>query len=77
MAVDSSSTMQAGSMAMTPAMAMRCFCPPERWWGAWRVNASMPTAFRAAATRAWISAVATPRFSGPKATSSSTTLATI
>ena len=30
MAVASSSTIHAGSMAMTPAMATRCFCPPER-----------------------------------------------
>ena len=33
MAVASSSTMHAGSMAMTPAMAMRCFWPPESWAG--------------------------------------------
>ena len=64
-------------MAMMPAMAMRCFWPPERWWGAWRTNASIPTALRAASTRFRISAVGTPKFSGPKATSSSTTLATI
>ena len=34
MAVGSSSTMIFGSMAMTPAMATRCFCPPESRWGA-------------------------------------------
>ena len=37
----------------------------------------MPTAASASSTRRRISAVGTPRFSGPKATSSSTTLATI
>ena len=34
MAVGSSSTTHRGRMAMTPAMATRCFCPPERRWGA-------------------------------------------
>ena len=76
-AVASSSTMHSGSMAMTPAMAMRCFWPPDSRCGAWRANFSMPTAASASSTRRRISAVGTPRFSGPKATSSSTTLATI
>ncbi len=34
MAVASSRTRQSGRMAMTPAMATRCFWPPERLWGA-------------------------------------------
>ena len=77
MAVASSRTIHSGSMAMTPAMATRCFCPPDSRCGAWRVNSVMPTAARASSTRRRISAVGTPRFSGAKATSSSTTLATI
>ena len=77
MAVGSSRTMHRGSMAMTPAMAMRCFCPPERRWGACSRYWYMPTAFNASSTRRRISSGGTPRFSGAKATSSSTTLATI
>ncbi|CAN4008428.1 Helix-turn-helix domain-containing protein, partial [Dysosmobacter welbionis] len=61
----------------TPAMAIRCFWPPESRWGAWRANSPMPTAARASSTRCRISLLETPRFSGAKATSSSTTLATI
>ncbi|BAF58533.1 hypothetical protein PTH_0353 [Pelotomaculum thermopropionicum SI] len=34
MAPGSSRTRQEGRMASTPAMASRCFCPPERRWGA-------------------------------------------
>ena len=77
MAVGSSSTMHRGCMAMTPAMATRCFCPPESRWGACSRYSYMPTAFRASSTRRRISSGGTPRFSGAKATSSSTTLATI
>ena len=77
MAVASSSTTHSGAMAITPAMATRCFCPPESRWGAWRVNSDMPTAAKASSTRRRISPVGIPRFSGAKATSSSTTLATI
>ena len=77
MAVGSSSTMHLGCMAMTPAMAMRCFWPPESKWGACSRNSYMPTAFNASSTRRRISSGGTPRFSGAKATSSSTTFATI
>ena len=76
MAVGSSSTMHFVSMAMTPAMATRCFCPPESLWGACSRYSYMSTALRAASTRRRISAGGTPRFSGPKATSSSTMPAT-
>ena len=76
-AVASSSTMHSGSMAMTPAMATRCFCPPESRCGAWRAKSLMPTAAKASSTLRRISCGGTPRFSGAKATSSSTTLATI
>ena len=34
MAVDSSRIRQSGRMATTPAMATRCFWPPDRLWGA-------------------------------------------
>ena len=77
MAVASSSTMHSGSMAMTPAMATRCFWPPDSRWGAWVIKAVISTAARASSTRRRISSEATPKFSGAKATSSSTTLATI
>ncbi len=43
MAVGSSSTMHLGCMAMTPAMATRCFWPPESKWGACSRNSYMPT----------------------------------
>ena len=76
MAVGSSRTMILGRMAMTPAIATRCFCPPESRCGAWVRYSYMPTCFKASSTRSRISALGTPRFSGAKATSSSTTLAT-
>ena len=43
MAVGSSSTMHSGRMASTPAMATRCFWPPDRRWGAWRGGPRLPT----------------------------------
>ena len=64
----------AGVMAMTPAMATRCFWPPESLLGDWRRYAVIPTASRLRSTRFQISSVGTPIFSGPKPTSSSTTL---
>ena len=77
MAVASSNTMISGCMAKTPAMATRCFCPPESMCGALSAYSSMPTVLSAASTRRRISALGTPRFSSPKATSSSTMVATI
>ena len=65
MLVDSSNTMISGFMAITPAMATRCFCPPDSMLGAVRRNAVMPTFSSAQSTRARISSGATPRFSGP------------
>src|SRR3989442_6523784 len=57
-------------------MATRCFWPPESRCGScWRYSA-ISTTRRASSTRATISAGGSPRFSGPKATSSSTTVAT-
>ena len=77
MAVASSSTRTSGSMASIPAMAIRCFWPPESIWGALLAYFSIPTAFNASFTRRRISSGGTPRFSGPKATSSSTMVVTI
>ena len=77
MAVDSSKIMIFGRMASTPAMAMRCFCPPDSLAGVeWR-NACMPTASSAKSMRLPISSRGTPMFSGPNATSSSTIDATV
>ena len=73
----SSSTSTAGSMASAPAMATRCFCPPESRAGSACAKSPMATRPSSRLTRRAISAGATPRFSGPKATSSSTTLVTI
>src|SRR5688572_31077085 len=77
MAVDSSRTMHRGRIARTPAIATRCFCPPDSWCGArWRSSCAS-TAASAKSTRLRTSARARPRFSGPNATSSSTSVATI
>lgn len=77
MAVASSSTMHSGFIASTPAMAMRCFCPPDSLAGVeWR-NACIPTASSAKSMRLPISSRGTPMFSGPNATSSSTMEATV
>ena len=77
MAVGSSMSSTSGSMARAPAMATRCFCPPESMCGALAAYFCMPTARSAASTRSRISCGFTPRFSRPKATSSSTIVATI
>ena len=77
MAVGSSKTIQSGRMAIMPAMATRCFCPPESWLGACCRYSYISTAFRASSTRSRISCGGMPRFSGPNATSSSTIVATI
>ena len=74
---DASSRMSTrGSMARVPASATRCFCPPESAWVSWRSKPTRPTPFSASRTRCAIWADSTPRFSGPKATSSSTSVAT-
>ena len=66
----------AGSMASTPAMATRCFCPPDSAAVSRLSKPCSPTSASASATR-WRSwSVGTPRFSGPKATSFSMRLAT-
>ncbi len=76
MADASSSTSTFGCMANTPAMATRCFCPPDSANVSCFSNPTSPTSRKASRTRRASSAVSTPRFSGPKATSSSTSEAT-
>ena len=51
---------------MTPAMAMRCFCPPDSRWGAWWANFSMPTAAKASSTSPPYLLRGHAQFSGPK-----------
>ena len=77
MAVGSSNTMHLGSIAITPAIATRCFCPPESLFGEWCLYCNIPTDFKLSSTLCQISSVGTPIFSGPNPTSSSTTLAMI
>ena len=77
MAVGSSNTIHSGSIAMIPAIATLCFCPPERWLGLASLYAIIPTPVRAAVILVQISLEAIPRFSGPKAVSSSTVVPTI
>ena len=64
-------------MATTPAMATLCFCPPESLLGECVLYFVIPTDLSAWSTLCHISSVGTPIFSGPKPTSSSTTLAII
>ncbi len=46
MAVGSSRMMHCGRIAMTPAMATLCFCPPDSLLGDFKRYAVMPTASR-------------------------------
>ena len=76
-AVDSSKIIIFGFNASTPAIAIRCFCPPEsRETVEWRY-ASIPTACKAKSIRFPISSRGIPTFSGPNAISSSTMDATV
>ena len=70
--VASSNTRTLGVMASDAAMASRCFCPPESDIGGRSSRPERPTARSARATDALIAAGSIPRFSGPKAASSST-----
>ena len=72
-AVGSSSMMHLGCMAITPAMETLCFCPSDSLFGENLRYLYIPTAFRLSSTRAQISSVGIPIFSGPNPTSSSTT----
>ena len=74
---DASSSMRIfGSMPSTPAMATRCFWPPDRAFVSCFSKPTRPTCLSASRTRRASSGVSTPRFSGPNATSSSTSEAT-
>ncbi len=53
-------------------MATRCFCPPERVWGALSARSAIPVASITSRSLRCISIFAIPRFSSPDATSSST-----
>ena len=64
--------MISGRNATTPAMATRCFCPPESLAGSRVANSSIRTCSRAFLTLITISSRGIPWFSRPNATSSST-----
>ncbi len=69
-AAGSSSTSSFGSIASTPAMATRRFCPPESSNGLRASHASsMPQNAAALRTRASISSRARPMLPGPNAMS--------
>jgi hypothetical protein len=64
--------MQRGRQTVTPAMASRCFCPPESRSGdAFALSARL-TVSSISRTRLQISAGSAARISRPKAQSSST-----
>ena len=66
----SSNTNTFGSMAMTPAIATRRFCPPESSKGDLSSSVSCsPTKAAASRTRRSISSASSPMFFGPKAMS--------
>ena len=70
-AVGSSSTSARGRIARSEASATRCFVPPERASSRRGVAGPRPVAARASAMRPAISSRPRPRFSSPKAISSS------
>lgn len=71
-AVGSSSRMSPGSIAITPASARRCFCPPDSSEVDCDKRRFSPTASSAVRTRGQIWSRSTPKFSMPKAMSSPT-----
>jgi len=73
-AVGSSSISIFGLIAITPAIATRLFCPPERSKGDFSLtlSKSRPTSSIADLTRSSMSSCSRPRLFGPKATSFST-----
>ena len=70
-AVGSSSTSARGRMAKSEARATRCFVPPERASSRRGVAGPRPVDARASTMRSAISSRGRPRFSSPKAISSS------
>ena len=71
-AVGSSRTSNPGRVASTSAIASRCFSPPESVSVARASKPASPALVSASGTRCRIDASGQPRFSRPKATSSST-----
>ncbi|SKZ61441.1 Uncharacterised protein [Mycobacteroides abscessus subsp. abscessus] len=59
-----------GRQANTVARAPRLRCPPDRWCGLAPACCVIDTASSASATRCASSGPSTPKFAGPKATSS-------
>ena len=72
LAVGSSSSTTPAPIAITPAKARRCFCPPDRRSVGKSKSTNGPTRSLAAATRRQISSLGYARFSQPKAISSPT-----
>ena len=77
MAVGSSSTSIRGCKASVPAMATLCCWPPDRSSGSERASPSIPVRAKASCTLSLMVRAGRPWFSGPNATSSSTTVVTI
>ena len=73
-AAGSSSNRTRGFIARTAASATRCFSPPESSLNRLPERCDAQARLRAFADRRWISPTERPRFSGPKATSSSTVM---
>ena len=76
-AVASSRISMSGRIARAPAIASFCFCPPDNAVVSLFLYSYNPTSLRAWSTRSLNSGLGTPRFSGPKATSSSIMVPTI
>ena len=74
--VASSKIITEGSKAVTPAIATRCFCPPESRAGSFVLKSLIFTISRTRVTRSSISSRGNPIFSNPKAISSSTVVPT-
>ena len=76
-AVASSNIIHFGLIAIIPAIATLCFWPPDNKCGCLSFNSVIPTLAKASLTLSLINLGSIPKFSGPNATSSSTTVATI
>ena len=74
--VASSRIMTEGSKAVTPAIATRCFWPPDSRAGSFVLKSLIFTISRTRVTRSNISSRGSPIFSNPKAMSSSTVVPT-
>ena len=76
MAVASSKMTRSGCMAKTPAIATRCFCPPDKEVGSRSRNSFIPAKPAYSSMIPSISEEGTCLFSNPKAMSSATVLPT-